>query len=676
MAFERAATDKQAATALVRGLEALGRGIKQSLLRATADSLDCPMPRRSLPAKEGVRCPLFTLHSPHTQLLFALLLLTAIALVYGPALQGGFVWDDHAILLQNRLIREPGGLARIWFSTQPTDYFPLTWTLLWFEWRIFGETPWGYHLFNLALHACNALLVRRVLRRLRVPLAWFAAVLFALHPVNVTSAAWISEHKNTLSTLFFLLAADRFLSFLHHRTDIAARNHGLSASADAAGAARKAYALTLVLFTLALLAKTAVVVLPPLLLLTLWWRGKLDKRRVLETAPFFALALLFGLVTVWFQQHNAIANDIPRTDAFLSRMATAGKAVWFYLGKALVPVNLSFIYPRWELPARLPRDLAPGLALAALLFGAARLRTRESRSLVFGLGATRLKPGAGLTRASRALVFGLGCFVCCLLPVLGFFNMYFMQFALVADHWQYLATIPIMGLLAAGLAHAAAHLRKPHRLTLPVAALTIGLFAVQSHIRAGIFADEIRLWRDTIQHNPSSFMPRNNLGIALLARNRCAEAACQFSEALQLKPDYWLAHYNLGNTYLKWDDPARAVRHYSEALRLEPRHGASLNNMGYAHARLDNPSGAAAFYSRALVLYPHYATAHSNLGDLMLRQNRLERAIHHYSQVLRTDPDDAETHLKLAACFLKLAEKEDNTPKEEPKREGPFLNRE
>ena len=256
----------------------------------------------------------------------ALVALTLLA--YVPAMRSGFVWDDDAFLTDNPLIRDPDGLRRIWASTEPPDYFPLTSTMLWVEWRLWGGHPAGYHVVNVVLHALGCLLAWRVLLRLGVAGAWLAALAFALHPVNVESVAWITERKNTLPLVLYLLSALLFL-------------RGDEQPAPGGGPARAA---SLAAFLLALLAKTSVAILPPVLLLCAWWRRRrvsaLDLRR---TAPHFALAAVLGLVTAWYQGHRAIGPVVVRDDGFASRLAIAGRAVWFYLGKALAPVDLAFV---------------------------------------------------------------------------------------------------------------------------------------------------------------------------------------------------------------------------------------------------------------------------------------------------------------------------------------------
>ncbi|MBN1669887.1 MAG: tetratricopeptide repeat protein [Kiritimatiellae bacterium] len=566
--------------------------------------------------------------------LAALAIALATLLVYAPALRGGFFWDDEVAILKDPLVHAPDGLLRMWFSTEAADYFPLTSSLFWLEWRLFGSGPLGYHAVNVLLHALNAVLLWRVLRELRVPGAWYAGLLFAVHPVNAASAAWITEQKNTLSMALFLGAV---LCFLRHDSSHGGRNPAPGAEAAGLRTRKRRWdRLALGLFVLALLGKTSVVMGPFVLLGCMGWRhGRLCARHLRETIPFFAAAVALGLVTVWFQTHNAIAGDVPRSDGFASRLATAGRALSFYARKAVFPYRLSILYPRWSLPAQGFLAFTPVAGLAA---GAAVLWVFRRTW-------------------ARPWLFGLGSFAVMLFPVLGFFDMYYMHYALVADHWQYPAIGALIGLAVGGSACLLAKAGASRATQAGLAGATACVLGVLTLVRAHTLADAGRAWRKVLAAHPS-WVAHLNLGTLARQYGRDEDALAHYSQALRLNPGYWRTHYNIGNVFLERGRPAAAVPHYSRALALRPCEAAALNNLGYVLAQMGREEEAVAAYSRAVEASPRATPAHVNLGDILMRKGRSAQAVAHFSQALRLNPRDVNVYAKLLACQRKLRQSE------------------
>src|SRR5208283_2705757 len=300
------------------------------------------------------------------------LLLVAVTLVaYLPALLGQFVWDDDDYVVNNLLLHSLKGLSQIWFAPGTTpQYYPLSFTSFWVDYHLWQLNPLGYHVTNVLLQALNAILLWTVLRRLEVPGAWLAAAIFAVHPVNVETVAWVTERKNLLAGFFYLSSALACLRFWLPKPVMAdGRAPGVSEISAIGLGHGKFYWLALCLYLCALLAKTATIALPVAILLAVWWkRGKMGWRELFPLAPFLAVGMAMGLFTVWVEKHFVQAVGKEWAFSFLERCLIAGRAVWFYLGKLMWPHPLMLVYPHWEIHAAQPLAYLPVLALMVGLF--------------------------------------------------------------------------------------------------------------------------------------------------------------------------------------------------------------------------------------------------------------------------------------------------------------------
>jgi len=549
--------------------------------------------------------------------LFSLLLVGATFLAYQPIWHAGFIWDDDAFLVDNPLIKQAGGLFRFWFTTAAPDYFPLTSTTLWLEWRLWGNQPLGYHLVNVLLHALSAVLLWRVLARLKIPGARLAAVVFALHPVNVESVAWITERKNTLAMFFYAL------TLLWH---LKSEDTGQ----------RRWYGLAVGAFVLALLSKTAVAPLPLVLLGLAWWRrGRVERADVVRSLPFFGVAVLLGLITIWFQYHRAIGTEVVRADSFGSRVAGAGWAVWFYLGKALLPLDLMFVYPRWRVDGTNVLSYVPGL----LVLGGLAVCWRYRR------------------RWGRGPLFSLGYFVVLLLPVLGFLNIYFMRYSLVADHWQYFSILGPITLAGGGITTALGKWRseKPLLGLVLCGALVLVLGGLTWR-QSGMYRDKETLWRKTIDRNPNCALAYNNFGTLLFSNGQADEAIPYFQKALGIQPDYAMARLNLGDALLHKGQVSEAIACFQKVLEIQPPEAApramAYNNLGWIFLQRGQVDEAVAHFQQAVESLPNDARSHSNLGWSLLQKEQMGEAIAHLQKALELQPDFAEAHNSLGIALI------------------------
>jgi tetratricopeptide (TPR) repeat protein len=554
------------------------------------------------------------------------LIFLATALAYLPALRGGFLWDDNAHVPQDGL-RSASGLERIWREPGATQqYYPLLYSAFWVEHRMWGDDVVGYHAVNILLHALAACMVVALLRRLEIPGALLAGLIFALHPVGVESVAWISEQKNTLSAVFYLGAALAYLGFDRDRR-------------------ASLYGIALLLFIMALLSKTVTATLPAALLVVFWWqRGRLGWRRdVLPLLPWIGIGLFAGLFTASVEQVLVGAHGKAYALSLLGRCLLAGRAAWFYLGKLLWPADLIFIYPRWVVDGRVWWQwLFPlsALGLVSLLCWVASRRTWDPKR----------------QRSARAPLAGCLFFLGTLSPALGFVDVYPFRYSYVADHFQYLAMLGIIVPAAAGLSLALA--RMPQSFTtaawVPLTGL-VGLLALLTWSQCGMYRDAETLYRATLSRNPDCWLARNNLGVIWAdTPGRLNDAIAQYQASLQENPDDAEAHNNLGVALSRV--PGRldeAIAQYQEALRDEPGYPEAHNNLGSAWllipGRLDD---AVAEFQEALRLQPSLVDAHNNLGSAWLKvPARLGDAIAQFQAALRLAPDNAKVHDNLGNAW-------------------------
>ena len=549
-----------------------------------------------------------------------LLLVAVTVIAYLPALSGQFVWDDDDYVTNNSSLHSLGGLLRIWFVPGATrQYYPLSFTSFWLDYHLWGLNPVGYHLTNVLLQSLNAVLLWRVLRGLEVRGAWLAAALFALHPVNVESVAWVTERKNLLAGFFYLGSVLACLRFW--LPQLPAGRDGNGSPHSAVGLGRwKFYWLGLGLYLCALLAKTAAIALPVVVGLVVWWqRGRMRWRAFFPLGPFVGLGLGMGLLTVWVERHFVHAVGKEWTFSFLERSLIGGRAVWFYLGKLIWPHPLMFVYPRWGMEPAPVAAYVPVLALA------------------LGLWLLWWQRG----RWARPVLVALVYFLALLFPVLGFFNVYYFRYSFVADHFQYLASIGPLTLAGAVFGRGMGVFK---RWGWVLGGGLLGLLGVLTWRQCGMYANLETLWRTTIARNPDCWMAKSNLGTLLSDRGKPAEAETLFREALRVAPDYPEAHYNLGVALARQGKLPEAIQHYVWALQLNPNYADAFNNLGGALAKQKKLAEAIQCYERALQLKPDYADAYYNLGNALANQGRLNEAIQRYERALRLEPDFAEVH--------------------------------
>jgi tetratricopeptide (TPR) repeat protein len=540
---------------------------------------------------------------------FGFLLFIATFIAYQPAWNGTPIWDDDGHITKPEL-RSLSGFAHIWTQLGATQqYYPLMHSIFWLEYHLWGDSTLGYHLVNILLHFFSALLLVCILRRLAIPGAWFVAAVFALHPVQAESVAWISELKNTLSGVFFLSTILVYLKFDSERK-------------------RKLYIIAIGLFILGLMSKSVIATLPVALLVIIWWKqGKINwKNDVIPLLPFFAVGIASGLFTSWVERKFIGAQGNEFNFTIIERCLIAGRVTWFYLSKIFLPMDLIFIYPRWTVSQTIWwQYLFPFATL--ILMGALWISRNRSRAPL------------------SAFLF----FSALLFPVLGFFNVYPFRFSFVADHFQYLACIGPIVILSVWIFG----LLKGSLRSVICAAILLTLGAL-TWKQSETYSDAETLYRTTIKKNPACWMAYNNLGKLLAENGRMDGVMSDFQMALKINPAYQEAHYNLGIVLAKMGRTDEAVAQYRKAIEIKPDYSDAYNNLGLLVAGMGQIDEAIGYYRKSLEIKPRFAEAWNNLGNALSQSGQTDEAITYYRKALNINSNYAEAHYNFGLLLSKI----------------------
>src|SRR5437867_1435788 len=542
-----------------------------------------------------------------------------------PALQNQFVsWDDAENFLDNPHYRGLGWSQLHWmWTTHQGHYIPLTWMTLGLDYLLWGMNPFGYHLTSLLLHAANAVafffVVRRILKRalpspserghaLAVS-AGFAALVFAFHPLRGESVAWVTERRDVLSGLFYLSAILVYL----RACERGARGRGW-------------YWLSVAVFGCALLSKSMVVNLPVVLLILdvyplrrlggfVGWWSEPARRIYVEKIPFVLLAAAASAVAVMAQLSKSAMISVAHLSA-LGRLAVSAYGLSFYLWKMVVPLNLSPLYMR-------PPTVDPEASPFILSYG-----------LVLAITAIVL----ALRRRIPGLPAAWAAYVVVPLPVPGIFPR---GSQIAADRYTYLAGLGWAILAGASL------LACRHATRFLIRGSAVGVLVglgVLTWNQVHVWHDSEKLWTHALAIDPKSSVAHSNLGSALIAQGKPAEASEHFREALRIRPDYADAHSNLGTALAQQGKLSEAVEHYGQALKIKPDFGKAVSNLGSALARQGKLIEASDQFRRALEIMPDNADVHYNLGMALARQGKPAEASEHFQAAVRINPNDADAH--------------------------------
>ena len=544
-----------------------------------------------------------------------------ILIAFGRIVSHGWVnFDDPIHVTENPSFfplswRELGGF---WVRPYEHLYVPASYMLFAAEcmasrW-LYGEGPMAvprpglFHAVSLALHVAASLLVLRILRRFTTQ-PWAAVVgglVFALHPLQVESVAWVAEQRGLLAAVFSLVAIDQFLEWTE-------RDQGRSRL-------RASYVLATGALVVALLAKPSAVV-APLLAFALASHGRKVPWPTLiwALAPWAVLAVAAAVCTRFVQPAELTRVHVP----LMTRPLIAGDALAFYMGKLLVPVNLCVVYGRTPQVA-LADPYAPfsaGLVAIAVAWVLLLPRGREWR-------------------------LPLALFVIPLLPVLGFTDFVYQNYSTVADRYMYLALLgpAIAVAMAIDRLQAVKGTRPDGSLPLAAGILVAVLCLLLTWRQVGLWRDSLTLFTSSLESGHESSVALNNLGIALTEADRPDDALPLLLRAVERDPTDASGWFNLGNAHAAADEFTEAGRAFDRCLAIDGERFKAWNNLGLARLFQSDSAGAEAAWLESIRIRPQFADARLNLAKLLLSRGESEVAAEHVQTVLARDRTHAEAH--------------------------------
>lgn len=549
-------------------------------------------------------------------------LLLAVTLVitfviYLPSLQNGWTnWDDNGYVIDNALVRTTNVNTHFSEFEVMGNYHPLTMLSLAYDFAQHELNAEGYHTTNLIIHLAGTAMVFFFLYLLFANglVAAFGALVFGIHPMHVESVAWVSERKDVLYGFFYFAALVSWMRYVNNTNRVAM------------------YGLTILLFALSLLSKGQAVTLPMVMVLIDWLRNrKFDAKAIIEKIPFFLMSIAFGVVAVLAQRESKAIQDIPDY-TFLHRLLFAGYALFTYIWKFFVPINLSAFYP-YPIKGTLPSTYYIGLVGAVILVGFAIWFFRKSKWMWFGL-----------------LFFGANIILLLqLLPV---------GSAVVAERYTYVAytglIIAVSYVLANGLPINEKIYKLPNYASIGIALVGLLFFAVQTSARIKVWNNSEALWTNVLEQFNYAPNAHNNLGSYYQKNERIAEALHQFNTALYYQQDFPEALINRSDIYRVRNKLDSAIADCTHAIEINPEYEGAYMNRGIARSIAGEHDSAMADFNKVLQLNPNNHKAYGNRGNLNDMRGRADLALRDYNKALELDPTYETVYGNRAGALYKL----------------------
>jgi len=616
------------------------------------------------------------------EILLCLLLFGLVLWTFLPSLHGAFIDVDDGVFVNRNPHIQLTVANVVWAfgHAECANWLPLTLWSFMLDHQLYGLKPWGYHLTNVLLHAVNTVLVFLVLRRMTGAMwrSLMVAVLFGLHPLRVESVAWISERKDVLSGLFWMLTLWAYTRFAQGRARVepsSLRSAAPGSRESSAESSRLAldprrwtldYGLALVFFFLSLMSKPMMVTLPCVLLLLDYWPLKRWKRECLwgllvEKAPFFLLSAIVSVVTYITQKNADMMSNILTglSLSFGARLENALVSYGRYLGKLFWPVDLGALYPypdHWPTQKILLAGLLV-LSLSVLVFVLRRRQPYLPTGWLWYLGT--LVPVLGLVPVGAQAMADRYLYI----PSIGILIIVVWGTCQMTRGWHYQG----IGLGAAGgvlalvcivlTRHQIGYWKDDVSVWQRAIAVTGNNYDAHDMLGRAFGVRErmdeaIREFQEVVRLNPGFAEAQNSLGRAWEAKGRVNEAMACYQKALEVRPDYTVAQINLGALLLRMGRVDEAIVHYQKALQIEPDYAEAHNNLGFALYSKERFDEAIVHYQKALQVEPYHPEVHVNLGITLLKKGRVDEAIVHLQKALQIKPDLAIAHFNLGIALL------------------------
>lgn len=525
-----------------------------------------------------------------------ILIFTLVWLLYYRVLNYGFIWDDYAYVVNNSALGQGTNLFDLWTKNASVDFWPITYSFFWLLKYNFLVDPYYYHWANLFLFAVSCVLVAKLLELLDIKNFLLIALIFAVHPMNVSAVSWIFQAKTNLANIFGLLSCIWFIKFCSSEKI-------------------KYYLATIAFIVLAHLSKISWIMLPVAFLIYLHCLKKFElKKTIILTFPFFLISLAIGITNVLWDR-NALPvpdSELILHKSILVRFLLVGQNFLFYLIQTFFPKNLMFVHPKIEPDISSLISYLPSFGLVIILLLTVYYLYKSKGALV-----------AYLSSFSLSFLF--------LFPVLGFSEIYFMRFSYVAEHYL---TIGLIGFIVPLVA-----LLNKKKIGKIIVYVFICLLFIQSYSYMSDYESEKKLLEINLAKNPDSILPHNILGLLYKNENDFERAMAHYNKSIEIHPNA-ASYYNKASLYEKLNQLELARANYEKAIELNPYAGNSYNNLAIVYLKLKNLPVAMEYFSRGLKVDPTDVRIYYNIGYAYEENNNLGLATDWYRKALEIQPSN------------------------------------